>query len=82
MSLTNMIAKILGDLYNAAEVEDLFGLSTLIGKSMYFEKIEYTPFKIQQQNYIDPFIIKNLKGYHPYLEKIYNKLDIIAVYNT
>lgn len=67
MSLDRVLEKILGESYNATEIENLFNLSAIISRN-YFNKSETTElFKIPEKITVKEKDLRPLRKYHSYL---------------
>lgn len=81
MMLDDMIAKILGPLYDANDVEKNLQISSIIFKSSFIKPKKEYLFNIDKPDYISSSVINQFKYYHPYLESRHINKDIADLYD-
>lgn len=69
MSISQMVQRILGDLYDEDDVEARFGLKILSAQAVLSQPTKLNLFEIPNTNYVTEDILRTYRHYHPYLAK-------------
>ena len=81
MMIDEMVAKILGNLYNEDEVEAKLGLKSIRVRSSFIKPKKEILFKIPERKYISNSILRKYEGYHPYLKSRNISEEVAKIYN-
>ena len=81
MMIDEMVAKILGSLYNEDEVEAKLGLKSIRVRSSFIKPKKEILFKIPERKYISNSILRKYEGYHPYLKSRNISEEVAKIYN-
>lgn len=81
--LDGVMKHLLGEKYNANEVESLFHLSTLVATSYIQNENKYmgVRFEIPKTDYVSNKVVKTLKYYHPYLKHRRITEEVAGIYD-
>lgn len=81
MNLSQMVQRILGDLYDEDEVEAKFGLKMLVAQAALIQPTKIDLFEIPKDDYVPESILRAYRTYHPYLAKRGISKEIATMYD-